>query len=164
LRPTLHTFLTIDVWSERAGAVLLGRKTYEIFNSYWPDITDPADPIASRLNVLANYVASTRLSLGGLAQLHAPERRRRDRGRQSSRNSRVASSRSQDSGDLANTLIEHGLVEEYRLLIYPVHLGAGKKALRRRREGGGAPPDRQLGHEYGRDHRDPRAGGPRTLR
>src|SRR5215211_1747635 len=44
-------------WTQRAGAFLLGRKTYEMFADSWPNSTDPAEP----LNIRPKFVASRTL-------------------------------------------------------------------------------------------------------
>ncbi len=113
-------------WFEKAEAFLLGRKTYQIFSGYWPNVTDPGHPIATKLNALPKYVASTTLdsvewahsSLLG-ADLPAEVARLKAKP--------GGELQVHGSGDLARTLIDHDLVDEYRLLYYPLHLGTGKR-------------------------------------
>ena len=113
-------------WFGKADAFLLGRKTYDIFASHWPKVTDPADPIASRLNALPKYVVSgsqrsfdwhnSRLVTGDVPAEIAELKQ------QPGNELQV-----HGSGHLVHTLIRHGLADEYRLLVFPIILGTGKR-------------------------------------
>jgi dihydrofolate reductase len=108
-----------------AGAVLLGRVTYEIFAAFWP--TAPSDEgFADRMNTIPKYVVSHSLKtaawqnarvIGG----HPVEP--------------IAELKQQPGGDillvgsadLLNSLIPHDLIDEYRLMVFPLVLGSGKR-------------------------------------
>jgi dihydrofolate reductase len=103
--------------------LLLGRGTYEIFAAHWPY---DEGPIADRLNGIRKHVASTTLErvewnnstliTGDVAEY-------------------VATLKSQDgpeiqvhgSPGLIQTLLEHELIDEFRIWIFPLVIGTGKR-------------------------------------
>jgi dihydrofolate reductase len=113
-----------------AGGFLLGRRTYEAFAAYWPNASEEEQVLAEPLNTKPKYVASTTLEeplawqsstllRGDVAEA-------------------VAALRQEDGDDvhvigsarLVQTLVEHGLVDELRLMIDPLVLGGGKRIFR----------------------------------
>ncbi|MGH3433053.1 MAG: dihydrofolate reductase family protein [Thermocrispum sp.] len=113
----------VDGWMQAMDALLLGRKTYEIFAGFWPH---QDDPIGERLTAVPKYVASRTLTsaewanttvLTGEAADAVRELKQQDGGE----------IHVTGSGDLVQTLIRHGLVDEFRLIVHPVLLGKGKR-------------------------------------
>jgi dihydrofolate reductase len=127
-----------------AGAFLLGRRTYEIFAAYWPNAGEEERVIAEPLNTLPKYVASRTLTeplewqnstvlRGDVAEA-------------------VAGLKQEDAGDLhvigstnlVQTLIDHDLVDEFRVMIDPLVVGGGKRIFR---DDGAARPLRLVAHQ-----------------
>lgn len=109
----------------RASAYLLGRKTYDIFAAYWPNPTAAEDrDLAEILNSRPKYVASTSLAKPNWQNttvisgdvVDTVRRLKEQPGEELN---------IQGSSNLLQSL--HGLVDEYRLWICPVHLGSGKR-------------------------------------
>ena len=108
-----------------ADALLLGRKTYEGFAAVWPTVTDEVG-FAEKMNTMPKYVVSTTLA--------DPEWNNSTviKGDIAAEVSRLKQQPDQDllvygSGELLGTLLQHGLVDELRLMVFPVVLGGGKR-------------------------------------
>lgn len=106
--------------------LLFGRRTYEDFYSFWPNQKDP-NPFTEVLNNTQKYVASTKLKnplpwinstllKGDAARTVAKLKK------QPGKDIGVLG-----SGKLVQTLMQHGLVDEYLLLIHPLVLGSGRR-------------------------------------
>ncbi len=125
----------------RAGGFLLGRRTYEMFAAYWPTASEEEQVVAQPLNAKPKYVASTTLA-EPLPWQHSTVL-------QGDVAEAVAALKKEDGGDLyvlgstqlVQTLIEHDLVDEFRLMIDPVVLGTGKRVFG---DGRGGPRSLQL--------------------
>lgn len=114
----------VEIFS-KADAFLLGRTTYDIFSAYWPRVTDPNDFIAGRLNSLPKFVASrtqSAFSWSGTSPIRDVTKEVVDLKKRFPREVQV-----HGSCGLAQTLIENDLINEYRLLTFPVILGTGKR-------------------------------------
>ncbi|MGE7388586.1 dihydrofolate reductase family protein [Streptomyces sp. NPDC004126] len=111
----------------RVGAFLLGRRTYDIFASYWPQHDDPADPIPNKLNRLHKYVASTTLKepAWGPATVVDGEQLQSEIVR--IKDAMDGELQVHGSGQLAQWLLARDLVDELNLLVFPVFLGAGRR-------------------------------------
>jgi len=108
---------------ERADALLLGRKTWEIWEPYWPH-HDSGDPVSHGINVLPKYVASKTLNDPTWQNTHVidgdVEAAVRDLKAQPGREIQL-----HGSGELLRWLLERDLVDELNLRIYPVIVGDG---------------------------------------
>lgn len=146
-RSVMEGMLTLD-------ALLLGRRTYDIFASYWPHhTTGPEGPIGQLFDRVSKYVASRdadiRLDWQGSTRV----------GEDLAAEIAQLRSRHEDvhvigSIDLAQTLLAEQLFDELQLWVYPVVLGQGKKVF----PDGAAPANLRLVHAESGD------GGILTLR
>ena len=110
-----------------ADALLLGRVTYEGFAANWPQLEEHTGEYGARMNGYPKHVASRTLqeplewNNSTLIEGDVAEE--------------VSNLKQQDgkdilvfgSGELARTLMEHDLVDEYRLLVFPIVVGKGKR-------------------------------------
>ena len=108
-----------------SDALLLGRVTYQEFAAAWPSMTDE-EGFADRMNSLPKFVVSTTLKepLGWNATLI--------KGNIAQEVSKLKQQPGQDilisgGAGLVHSLLQQDLIDEYRLLVYPVVLGSGKR-------------------------------------
>ncbi len=145
----MSTYVTLDgvmeapswsapFWNEEAAkyaydqlfasdALLLGRVTYQGFAAAWPSMTDE-EGFADRMNGLPKFVASTTLSD---PQWNASLLE----GDVAAEVSKLKQQPGQDiliygSSGLVHTLMPHDLIDEYRIWVYPVIVGSGRRLFR----------------------------------
>jgi len=130
-----HGSWSVNYWDDRMGEIMgaamsvpfhlvLGRKTYDIFAAHWPHATE--EDGAKPLNDATKYVASRshpmlEWSNSVLIEGDAAEG--------------IAALKKQDgpelqvhgSGDLIQTLMRHDLIDQYRLWVFPLVIGSGKR-------------------------------------
>ena len=126
---------SVNYWDELMGQVMgeamgkpfdlvLGRKTYDIFAAYWPNATE--DPGAKPLNDATKYVASRsrpalEWSKSVLIEGDAAE------GIAVLKRQNGPELQVHGSGNLIQTLMRHDLVDQYRLWVFPLVVGSGKR-------------------------------------
>jgi dihydrofolate reductase len=124
-----------NYWDDMMGRVMgeamskpfdlvLGRKTYDIFAAYWPNASDEAG--AKPLNEATKYVASRsnpvlEWSDSVLIEGDAAE------GVVALKQENGPELQVHGSGNLVQTLLRHNLVDEYRLWVFPIVIGSGKR-------------------------------------
>jgi dihydrofolate reductase len=111
--------------TKNSDALLLGRATYEGFAAAWPKMSPEKEPLAPYMNGVRKYVVSATLDRvewnnsvllkGNLVE--AVSELKRGSGQDIAVHGSAA---------LAQTLMQHGLVDRLRLLVYPVVVGKGK--------------------------------------
>ena len=123
--PYVDDFLG-QVMSEQIGRpfdLLLGRRTYEIFASYWPHQTNP---VASAINKATKYVAST------TATKYDWEKTVILKGNVGDQIKKLKEEDGPElqvhgSGNFVQALLQNDLVDEFWLKIFPITLGKGKR-------------------------------------
>ena len=118
----------VEGWFRRADAILLGRNTFEMMRTYWSQVTDADNLVATALNTWTKYVVSDTLSDADAAWGPTTVLR-------GDFIAQIRELKTQAGGELqvhgswrlARALHDAGLVDVYRLLQVPVVVGEGKR-------------------------------------
>jgi dihydrofolate reductase len=126
----------IGEWMSRPFEFVIGRGTYEIFAAHWPTSDDPG---ASVMNEATKHVVSSTLKdldweNSTLVEGGVPD------GIRALKDQDGPELQVSGSAGLIQSLLEHGLVDEFRLLIFPLVLGKGKRLF----DGGTMPAGLEL--------------------
>ena len=113
----------------KMGALIVGRKTYDIFASYWPNAGKNIEKFGPFMNNIRKYVASKTL------QKTEWQNSILLKGDVTETVAELKEEAGKDiymfgSGDLCQTFMQHNLIDEYLLMIHPLVLGDGKKLFR----------------------------------
>jgi dihydrofolate reductase len=109
---------------KETSALLLGRKTYDIWTGYWPEHTETWPQV----NKITKYVVSKTLknpTWENTEVIHNTEELKK------LKNSDGPDLQVYGSANLVQTLMEHDLVDEFWLKIFPITLGTGKKLFQK---------------------------------
>jgi dihydrofolate reductase len=118
----------VERYFEQTDALLYGRKTYEIMAAHWPNVTDPDDRVAAMLNAAPKYVVSSTLTDADASWKNSTVLRGdflaavRELKQQPGKELQV-----HGNWQLSQALHEAGLIDVYRLMMFPVVVGAGKR-------------------------------------
>ncbi|MFG2078187.1 dihydrofolate reductase family protein [Nonomuraea maritima] len=123
-----HTNEVVESWFRAADAFLFGRTSFDLLGGYWPKVTEPDNLIATKLNTLPKYVASSTLS-DEEADWSPTTVLRGELVDEVRRLKELPGMELQVHGSwkLVQTLHQAGLVDVYRLLQFPVVVGTGKR-------------------------------------
>ena len=123
--PYLNDEMGAAVGAMMAGndAMLLGRKTYAEFASYWPT-ADPGDPVTAQMNGTRKYAVSTTLTDPAWQNSTVVNG---DVTAELTRLKQDQQLGTTGSGTLVRWLLEQGLLDELHLLVHPLVVGKGKK-------------------------------------
>lgn len=119
----------VSGWFAQTDEILLGRTTYDMMFTFWSQVTDPGDVVATMLNTRPKHVVTTTLQdpswqnssvIAGDVVAEVKKLKAKPGGEL----------QVHGSCGLAHTLHDAGLIDEYRLIIFPVVLGSGKRLFR----------------------------------